>query len=150
MSPTVLESKKAISWHRVWRKRLARILKRFQCWAQCSLAQPDQPPLFHDGVHEDVAGVEEGGAELCQEKAAEGFFLKKEQQEILHLRMRTVLALVLSMQLRREESQRREGRARSRRLVGVVEWRLVRAWPASDLGGREGRWMEQQPVSISE
>ena len=30
MSPTVLESKKAISWHRVWRKRAARILKRFQ------------------------------------------------------------------------------------------------------------------------
>ena len=39
--------------------------------------------------------------------------LKKKKQEILHLRMRTVLALVLSMQLRREESQRREGRARS-------------------------------------
>ena len=42
------------------------------------VAQPDQPPLFHDGVHEDVAGVEEGGAELCQEKAGEGFSFFKE------------------------------------------------------------------------
>ena len=39
--------------------------------------RPGQPALLHDGVHEDVAGVEEGGAELCQEKAREGF-LKKE------------------------------------------------------------------------
>ena len=40
--------------------------------------QPGQPALLHDGVHEDVARVEEGGAELCQEKAGEGFFLEKE------------------------------------------------------------------------
>ena len=31
--------------------------------------QPGQPALLHDGVHEDVAGVKEGGAKLRQEQA---------------------------------------------------------------------------------
>ena len=52
-----------------------------------------------------------------------------ETQRTVYLRMRTVLALVLSIHLRRLESQRSEGRASSRRLEGVVECRLVRAWP---------------------
>ena len=33
--------------------------------------QPGQPALLHDGVHEDVARVEEGGAKLRQEQAEE-------------------------------------------------------------------------------
>jgi len=58
---------------------------------------------------------------------------RREEQSFVRrrLRMRTVLALVLSIHLRRLESQRSEGRASSRRLEGVVEWRLVRAWPVS-------------------
>ena len=35
--------------------------------------QPGQPALLQDWVHEDVAGVQEGGAELCQQKTAEYF-----------------------------------------------------------------------------
>ena len=38
--------------------------------------QPGQPALLHDGVHEDVARVEEGGAELCQEQTRNNLFQK--------------------------------------------------------------------------
>ena len=39
--------------------------------------QPGQPALLHDGVHEDVARVEEGGAELCQEQTKEEIEFKR-------------------------------------------------------------------------
>ena len=109
MSPTVLESKKAISWHRVWRKRAARILKRFQY----SMFSPNLTslPSFMMVCMKMLPEWRREEQSFARRRLEKD--LKKKKQEILHLRMRTVLALVLSMQLRREESQRREGRARS-------------------------------------
>ena len=110
MSPTVLESKKAISWHRVWRKRAARILKRFQY--SMFLPNLTSLPSFMMVCMKMLPEWRREEQSFARRRLEKDFlFLKK--QEILHLRMRTVLALVLSMQLRREESQRREGRARS-------------------------------------
>ena len=109
MSPTVLESKKAISWHRVWRKRAARILKRFQY--SMFLPNLTSLPSFMMVCMKMLPEWRREEQSFARRRLEKD--LKKKKQEILHLRMRTVLALVLSMQLRREESQRREGRARS-------------------------------------
>ena len=110
--------------------------------------QPGQPALLQDWVHEDVARVQDGGAELCQQKTAEYF--RGQLIISIYLMIRIVLALVSSTQVRRFDWQRKVGKASSWRLESVVEWRLVRACPVCLSEMTEKVRVLQKPVSISE